>query len=293
MLLSLILLAILHLEHSTRLWAWLGFGLLCGLMALSNPSIVAALPFLGAWLWYRLRKQGARPAWLIAAAALAFLLSISPWFIRNYRTFHRFVPFRTNFGLELQLGNNPVAVGAPVYALHPIHNPAKFEKYRRMGELVYIEEKKREAFRYIAEHPGAFVRLTLLRIAYSWTLIWQVSRDTRGAVLASAGGFFGFALQSFLAFLGLVLAARRGKKEALPFAALLVFFSLVYYIAFAQLRFRHPLEPLMVVLCVYALRRTFYGERADLPAVAGVASAAGSSPAIAPSATTKPFQSGN
>ena len=293
LLMSLILLAVLHLEHVARMRAWLGFGLLCGLMALSNPTIVAVLPFWGAWLWLRLRQHGARPGWLIGMATLVFLLCISPWFIRNYLVFHRLVPFRTNFGLELQIGNNPLSVGAPIYELHPIHNPKEFEKYRQMGELAYAAEKKREAFQFIASHPGTFVRLTLLRIAYTWTYIWQLSGYTRRAQWVAAGGVFGFGLQTFLAFLGLVLAARSGKKEAMPFGTLLIFFPIVYYVTFAQIRFRHPLEPLMVVLCVYALRRTFYGERADLP-VAALAPSTSASPApTAFSRQNKPFRPSN
>lgn len=276
LLMSLILLALLTLEHVALPRAWLGFGLLCGLMALSNPSIVAVLPFWGAWLWLRLRHHGAQPGRLLGMAALVFLLSLSPWFLRNYLVFHRLIPFRTNFGLELQIGNNPLSVGAPIYELHPIHNPKEFEKYRQMGELAYVAEKKREAFQFIGGHPGAFFRLTLLRIAYTWTYIWQLSGNTRGAQWVAAAGVFGFGLQSFLAFLGLVLAARSGKKEAVPFGALLIFFPIVYYVTFAQMRFRHPLEPLMVVLCVYALRRTFYGE-ADLP-VGALARSASASP---------------
>ncbi len=293
LLLTLILLAMLYLERTTRLRAWLGFGLLCGLMALSNPGIVAVLPFLGAWLGYRLRQRGARPGGPIVLAALVFLVSISPWFIRNYLAFHHFVPFRTNFGLELQIGNNPLSIGAPVHALHPIRNPEEFEKYRRMGELAYIAEKKREALRYIGGHPGRFLELTLLRMAYSWTYIWQVSSDTLRAKLVAAAGFVGFGLQSFLAFLGLVLAARSGKKEAVPFVAFLIFFPMVYYVTFAQLRFRHPLEPLMIILCVYALRRVFYGERAELPVPALAPSASASASPTTLSGESASFKPGN
>jgi hypothetical protein len=123
--------------------------------------------------------------------------------------------------------------------------------------------KKREAFQFIASHPDTFVRLTLTRIAFWWTFIWQIPGGTRLGEFAAALGFFGFGMQSFLAFLGLALAFRSGKSVALPFAALFLFFPLVYYITFAQLRFRHPIEPVMVVLCVYALRKAFYGERAN------------------------------
>jgi 4-amino-4-deoxy-L-arabinose transferase-like glycosyltransferase len=108
LLLSLVVLLTLRLERDTRLWVWFGYGVLWGLTALSNPTVVAVMPFWGAWLWYRLGRQGTRPERFVALAAFALVLSVSPWFIRNYRVFHQFIPFRTNFGLELQIGNNPV-----------------------------------------------------------------------------------------------------------------------------------------------------------------------------------------
>jgi len=263
LLLTLLVLVTLRLERDTRLWMWFGYGVLWGLTALSNPTVVAVLPFWGAWLWYRVRRQGASPERFVALAAVAFVLSVSPWFIRNYRVFHHFIPFRTNFGLELQIGNNTRATGEQIHDLHPIHDPGEFERYRRMGEVEYMAAKKREAFQFIASHPCTFVRLTLTRIAFWWTFIWQIPGGTRLGAFAAALGLFGFGMQSFLAFVGLTLAFRSGKPVALPFAALFLFFPLVYYITFAQLRFRHPIEPVMVILCVYALRKVFFGERAD------------------------------
>jgi 4-amino-4-deoxy-L-arabinose transferase-like glycosyltransferase len=275
LLLSSILLVSLHLEQSSRRRSWLFFGLLCGLCALCNPVVIAVLPFLWGWLWYRRRGQGARSAALVGICALAFLACVAPWVARNYLVFHRFIPFRANFGLELHVGNNAEAFGAPVSTLHPAYNAAELEDYRRLGEVAYMAEKKREALQYIRQHLGSFARLTLLRIAYWWSSNWQIRGTGRGAEWAAAGIWFGFALENFLALLGLILALRSGKKEAMPFAMLLIFYPLLYYVVFYQLRYRHPLEPALVLLGVYALQRIFSREPAEAPASAGAARTAG------------------
>jgi len=31
---------------------------------------------------------------------------MAPWFVRDYRTFHQFIPIRSGFGLELYIGNS-------------------------------------------------------------------------------------------------------------------------------------------------------------------------------------------
>lgn len=268
LLLSLVLLFTLRLQPSSPPRAWLGYGLLCGLTALGNPAVVSVLPLLGSWLWYRLRRPGAQPGRLLGAAALGFVLSISPWFVRNYRTFHQVMPFRSNFGLELQVGNNPGAMGKPNFALHPSHSPAELQQYRRLGEVAYMAEKKRQAVAFILSHPADFVRMTLARIIFWWTGVWDIDASPKFQWDASLK-FLGFAMETFLAFLGLYLAMRSRTNEALPLAIMLVVFPLVYYVVFFDLRYRHPVEPAMVVLAVYALRRAFYAERAHaaVPAV--------------------------
>jgi hypothetical protein len=53
---------------------------------------------------------------------LAVTLVVSPWFIRNYETFHKVIPFRSCLGLEVYFGNNQDSWhwGPPGY--HPSDN---------------------------------------------------------------------------------------------------------------------------------------------------------------------------
>ena len=54
LLMSLVFLAALHLESSSSLGHWAGFGALSGLGALTDPVVMSVAPFLGVWAWYRL-----------------------------------------------------------------------------------------------------------------------------------------------------------------------------------------------------------------------------------------------
>jgi 4-amino-4-deoxy-L-arabinose transferase-like glycosyltransferase len=275
LLVSLVFLETLYLQHSTRRRDWLAFGLLCALTALTNPAVIAALPFLGLWLWRWLREQRAHPGPLIGTATLVFLLTAAPWLVRNYLVFHQVMPFRSNFGLELRLGNYPDGMGTRALAMHPSQNNRELEKYRRMGEIAYIAEKKREAIQFIARHPRTFLKLTVLRFLMWWTgEEWKIHGTSRLAPWGTAGQIFGFGMESALAFMGLALAARTGNRHALLYAIFLVCYPLAYYVTFPELRFRHPLEPIMTVLCVYALHCAFYGHSADLRAPALTSSGA-------------------
>lgn len=69
LLFSLVVLATLCLERSTRLAAWLGYGALWGIAALTNPAVLSTLPFLGGWVWLRHRRRGDRTTMAAVAAS--------------------------------------------------------------------------------------------------------------------------------------------------------------------------------------------------------------------------------
>jgi hypothetical protein len=77
-----------------------------------------------------------------------------------------------------------------------------------------------------------------------------------------------------LAFGGLVVLLRRRRAEGLLFAALLLCFPVVYYVTFVIPRYRHPIEPEMVLLGVAVL--------SSLPATRAAGAARGHEGARAP-----------
>jgi len=212
------------------------------------------------------------------AAILGLLLSLTPWMVRNASVFHRFVPFRTNFGLELQIGNNPIADGAQILALHPAHNAAEREEYTRMGELAYMAEKKSEALQFISKHPGKFVMLTLRRVALWWTEGPAISGGAGLLNTESIEEFLGFGALSLLAAIGLFFSIRGDREGALLFAIVLLLYPLPYYLTLVHSRYRHPLEPLLVILAVFALQTIFRRKRKDSPLANQKTSGAGSPP---------------
>ena len=60
-----------------------------------------------------------------------------------------------------------------------------------------------------------------------------------------------FLATSLLAFGGLVLAIRNRVHGMFLFASLLIFYPLVYYVSFPHPRYRHPIDPMLLMLAVY------------------------------------------
>jgi hypothetical protein len=56
-----------------------------------------------------------------------------------------------------------------------------------------------------------------------------------------------------LAFIGFAGLLRRRRVEAWSFAPALLVYPVVYYITFPDARYRHPIEPLMLMLAVYTV----------------------------------------
>jgi len=269
LLVSLVFLSALHLQRAASLSAWVGFGLLCGFTALTNPAIVSSLPFLVIWLCWRVQRPNRKLLRLAAAATLVFALCIAPWALRNYWTFHQLILFRSNFGLELRLGNYPGLMGVRALAMHPSQNDQELENYRRMGEAAYIAEKKQEAFQEIERHPAIFAKHTGLRFLQWWTgEEWKFQSASRLAYWGLALQIIAFGLESLLAAAGAILAWRNGNEDAPAYWIVLILYPLVYYLTFPELRFRHPIEPVMLPLCAYAGRHIWpsAGVRSRAPA---------------------------
>jgi len=245
---ALIVLATMYVQQTERTGAWAGYGALWGVGAMVNASVVSTLPFLLGWAAHELRARSAR--WMRPAllGLVAFGVVISPWFIRNYVVFHRLILFRSNFGLELWLGNNPRNPGIWSWWLHPNDDDAERQTFSQLGEMAYMELRQRQALGWIRAHPGEFAHDTLHRFIDNWTGFDEPIHDLLSRQWGSVSIFLVDLIFPLLALPGALLAYRRRNPYAFPFAAAVMFFPLVYYVTHTSLRYRHPIDPLLCVL---------------------------------------------
>ena len=228
---------------------WAIFGLLWGLIALSNPSLLLFLPVCGLWIvWGAFKAQFGLQIRGALLAAVVFLVCITPWSYRNWTAFHHFVPMRGNFGAELYLGNGPGAVGLLMEYDHPFQDPVQLRLYTQMGELRYAKLRGDLAKAVIRENPKHFLILCLKRVYYFW---FSVPHPFDEGALSEYGRGLNFQFTSIAGLLGLALALRRRIPGAVLFAWAFFLLPLVYYFVTVHARFRHPLEPLIAILSVY------------------------------------------
>ena len=254
LILTLIIAATLEMRDSESLRSWVGYGALWAAGAMVNASVLSVLPPLALWAIWPLRRQLMPAGKLLAASSLIFIVGITPWTIRNYVVFHKFIPFRSNFALELWLGNNPGVPDSWTPWLHPNDDPSEAAKYARMTEIPYMQEKQQEAVLFMRTHPVETMGFIFRRFSDNWIAMWDPPADIWSRVdLTTKLGILGNCVFPLLSLLGVLLAYRQRNEIAVPFAAVMLFFPLVFYLTHTSSRYRHPMDPVMLVLAVYAL----------------------------------------
>jgi hypothetical protein len=239
----------LEFEEMEGLGAWARYGVLWGIAALTNTSLLSFLPVSGLWVWYRRSRRGKSSVAGLGLAALLFLACLSPWLYRNYRTFGRFVFLRSNFGAELRLGNGPGADGTWMQYLHPTQNASAMRRYRELGELDYVAERKQQAIEFIRADYARFAWLSLKRFIYYWGGLPRLAENPALAPFKNSL----FLASSVLCFWGLGRALRKRKPGAWLFFWLIAAYPTVYYLVFPHPRYRHPIEPELGILMVYVI----------------------------------------
>jgi len=253
LLLTLLVLIALHLESATRLWAWAAFGVLAGLTTLTTPVVLAVLPFLIGWACYRLRQRARNWSVPAGTAALALFATIAPWLIRNYQTFHRPVFLKDNFWMEICVGNAGNNLHWWNGAVIPPGSAAELAEFQRVGELAYLQEKRSQALSFIETHPGIYVWRCVRRIVFMWTGFWSFQSEYLREEPFDPANIFFCTLFTLLAVAGLRKAFRNRRDMAILYAFILGTFPIIFYLTHPDLAYRHPIDPEIVILGVYAI----------------------------------------
>jgi hypothetical protein len=232
---------------------------------MTNPALGALLPLLLGWLAYRsgVARPGrithravdeSRQRWKrVTLAAGVAILCCGPWTIRNYTAFHGVIPLRSNLPFELWLGNNDIFDEHPLNGRKVITRTEETRRYAQLGETAYMQEKWQFAISFMSSHPRLELRLTGRKFAALWTGVespFRTLRETdsnlvRGILLCSL-------LTAIGGFVGVLVLWRRRSAVAFPLAVFPLIFPCLYYVTHADLRYRHPIDPVLCLLTAIA-----------------------------------------
>lgn len=247
--------ATLKIADSVKRRDWAAYGLLWGAILMANAAVLSLLPFLLGWAAYRNEKKTRLAAQHTAIACAVVVFCCLPWTVRNYLTFHGIVPLRSTLGLQLWVGNNPKAKPIWLGENHPINDANERKQYIDMGELPYMAAKGRDAVHYIVTHPAHEAWL----IAGRFVMLWSGGTPHPFEdFIRNRSWWFRYVLAFNLcgacgALLGILFLIRRHSIYAFPLAAGPVVFPFAYYMTLALPRYRHPIDPAIMLLLAVAM----------------------------------------
>jgi hypothetical protein len=217
-------------------------GALAGAAALIRPAMLLFLPLAFAWLLVRRRAP------LAIALAVASVLVIAPWTIRNLRVHGRFVLIASEGGVTFWTGNHPLARGEGDLAANPALKRAELA-FRASHPGLTPEELEplyyREALRWIAENPLAWSALVARKLFYT-----IVPTGPSYAVHSARYRFASIVPYVLLLPFAAIGARRVWARQQRPTALFLLAGSVVLMslIFFPQERFRIPvIDPTLIV----------------------------------------------
>ncbi|HTC65344.1 MAG TPA: glycosyltransferase family 39 protein [Candidatus Saccharimonadales bacterium] len=252
--LSLIFWATLVVCDKKTVLPWVGYGALWATGGLVNPSMLSLLPFLAGWAVWQARRNSTQWPKFAAATLLVFALGLVPWTVRNYRVLGKAVVLRSNFGLELWLGNNPDVPDTWSPWKHPDDDINEAIKYKNVGELAYMAEKQHEAFVFMRTHPSDALNFMYRRFVENWLAISDSPVDFWGNASLYVRAIFILNISvSLSTLLGVLFAHRFRHPQAFPYAMVPLIFPIVFYVTHSSPRYRFPMDPIMMILSAYGI----------------------------------------
>lgn len=233
----------------------LGSAALFSLSLYAKAVLTAAAPFVITARCWGAGLSARRAAKVFLAACAVLVLSLLPWWIRNYSIFGEFVPLATiNPAWAMQLGNNEHIVDG---VLDEDAYNAKFAELHELDdELLIARALKDEAREYILADKARFLKHLALRFKLFWNIQSNSTRTDLGKILLlynmCLAISWGIAFPMALASLWL---NRHRLADFLPLFFLVGYYCAVHLVSIVSLRYRLPLEPFFVVVGSYAMAR--------------------------------------
>ena len=118
-----------------------------------------------------------------------------------------------------------------------------------------MDEERRKAVKFIREHPRVEVSLFAQRFVAFWGGIpHPVENFLHADSLLVRVLLLCATLTAMGALAGIIVLIWRRNAYTIPLAVFPLIFPLVYYVTHTSLRYRHPIDPIVLLLAVIAAR---------------------------------------
>jgi hypothetical protein len=234
----------------------IAWGLYGGVCAMINP-IVALV-----WGVLTITMLARERAWVrFGVICMLAMLTITPWVVRNYLVFGRFIPVKSNASYEFWQSQciTPDGLLQPsAFGSHPYANAGRERRlYKEMGEMEFLDKKRELFWQEVKKDPVDF--LDRIACRFLGATLWYVPFN-RGDVLDRPYVVWTYRILHPLPFLALLFLAASAiwkPLNAAQWGVMLVYvLYLSPYIAISYYeRYAIPLLGVKVLLVIWGLDR--------------------------------------
>lgn len=242
-------------------------GVVLGLTAIARPNVLLFGPAVVAWLIVLYRREFGRAVTYALCVTAGCLLVIAPITIRNYLVGKDAVLIASQGGVNFYIGNSSEADG--ITAIVPGTSGGWWGGYygaieraeQARGRKLKPSEVSRyyygEAWKFIREQPGAYLRLLGWKLGLFWTR-WEISNNkgiyfwTEQFTPVVRWLPLGFGVIGPLGIVGLVLCWRR-RAALFPLWGFVLVYMAGVVLFFCTARYRMPVVPVLILLAAYAV----------------------------------------
>jgi 4-amino-4-deoxy-L-arabinose transferase-like glycosyltransferase len=243
-------------RQQNRVLLALTAGLALGGLTLTVATFVpGAVVTIAGLLWRRCRLLGFRRLVPVLAAICIGAVAIpSVWIARNAVEFGAFIPVSTNTGLNLLLGNSENATAGSGRATD-ITRYTNAADAAHLGEVAADRFFARGAVDWVEQHPADAAVLYVEKVANTFAYRNDLATAGQHSALQDVVSAVTFYPILGLAVLRLALVRRRSLHSVEWMLILLVVSTVLVQAGFfTRIRFRVPLDPLMILLAISGLR---------------------------------------
>jgi 4-amino-4-deoxy-L-arabinose transferase-like glycosyltransferase len=254
-----------------RPWRFAWAGASMAVVTLCRPTtalLPLLLPLMLPWRWTLKQKAGA-----CIAYGLSMAVVIAPWSYHNWRTHHRFLPLAVSGGSlwhgspEFYHLTQAQRAFLDIWAneLNPERNGGH-DPYTIEGDRHFTHRTMRS----IQAEPDVYIIYSLKKAVYLWLgnpvvewpygalYNWAVMRQWYPYSAPKLINMFVARQLPIVALAALVfLSVRRRIRPLMPLVAVCAYFTLVYMLTWAEMRYSEPLHPVLAIILAAVGRAGF------------------------------------
>ena len=243
-------------------------GFVIGITLLSRTETALYLPFLLLWVYLTVPRETSGR--VLASLLVTALLAVSPWALRNYLAFGRFVPTSATLGYNLWTGHHRGATGQGQESLDYVKDErlqaeVKSIPITNSWEVDRDKVFLKEALAFIKNNPLAELRLAANKFLAFWGIATYDPRTRNPLYL-----YPWFVVLAFFV-VGLAHTFRGGDRRKVSLLWLwLILATLTAMVFFAFPRLRLYIEPFVIIICAYGVMKSYLAVRTKIAPVSRV-----------------------